>query len=80
MTELQAEKQNPSAVIDEIIEQWDLSCQYPNWMTPVVKNTSIVLYILIRSAFAKLDQLKDIIVTLKEKKVTVHFILLWNIS
>jgi len=71
---------SPAAVVDQIIEQTSDDCNYimldqvPNSASADYKYCA--LHINIRSLPAKLDELKDIIYTLKEKHIIVHFILL----
>ena len=71
---------SPSVVIDQIIDQSSCDCKYIE-LDHIKDSDShdfkfCALHINIHSIPAKLDQLKDIICTLSEKKIIVHFILL----
>jgi len=71
---------SPSIIIDEIVNHNIETCKYFDLDELDSINTSefefCALHINIHSLLAKLDDLKNIICSLKEKHITIHFILL----
>ncbi len=78
---MSVENLNLDSIFGDIIDQSNAECQYYdleglNTLNPDNNHAYCAMHLNIHSLPAKLDQLKDIVNTLNEKKIIVHFLLL----